>query len=122
MGDQPADDPSPVVQREIDHASHDTFWPTPLLVQPLATAITLCMRRMRAAGIDSGIDFDHQWDTIIHSFMSLTDDIRQACRALTTPKRVGTWFRVVPQPVITVIADTSMSFNTNWYQFRNFEP
>ena len=100
----------PITLRQLSsaksaHASHDTFWPTPLLVQPLATAITLCMRRMRTAGID----FDHQWDTIIHSFISLTDDIRQACRALTTPKRVGTWFRVVPQPVITVIADTSMT-------------
>lgn len=32
------------------HASHDTFWPTPLLVQPLATLISLCMRRMRLPG------------------------------------------------------------------------
>ena len=84
-------------------ASHDTFWPTPLLVQPLATAITSCMRSMRAAGID----FDHQWDTAINGFIILTEDIRQACRALSRPKQVGTWFRAIPQPLITVIADTS---------------
>ena len=85
------------------HASHDTFWPTPLLVQPLGSVITICMRRMREAGID----FDHQWDTNVNDFISLTEDLRQACRALTYPKRVGTWFRVTPHPVITVIADTS---------------
>ena len=87
------------------HASHDVFWPTPILVQPLATVITKCMQRMRAAGID----FDHQWDSNINRFVTLTEGIRQACRALTVPKRVGTWFRLATQPVITVIADTSMT-------------
>jgi len=58
---------------------------------------------MRAAGID----FDHQWDTMINGFVTLTEELCQACRALSRPKRVGTWFRTTPQPVLTVIADTS---------------
>ena len=98
----------PITLRELSsvksaHASHDAHWPTPILVQPLATALATCMRAMSVAGVD----FEVQWDRPINEFISLTPELVQACVALAKPKTVGTWFRVNPQPVMTVIADTS---------------